>query len=203
VSVERERLLVRLPGRSAEEAARAAQAAPGVGGYAVGPDLLAGPGAAAVGALSRIGSVAVLWAAHGDAGDVAAVCDGLAGYGARWVAVHASAGREAMAAGVAALAPTDTEVVAWTLDGGLDDSRVVGLGLGRSRGRVVSRLAAAAGEAGVTAIACTISDLGVVAQVAPGMTRIAIGATEPGDAGEALERGADLVVVSVDVVSGT
>jgi orotidine-5'-phosphate decarboxylase len=198
MSVERGRLLVRLPGRSAEEAARAAQATTGVAGYAVGPDLLAGPGAAAVGALSRIGSIAVLWAAHGDAGDVAAVCASLAGYGARWVAVHASAGEEAMAAGVEAVAATDTEVVAWTLDAGLDDSQVTGLGVGRSRGRVVSRLAASAGRAGAGAIACAVGDLGVVAQVAPDLTRIAIGAVEPGDA---LERGADFVVVSAAAVT--
>jgi orotidine-5'-phosphate decarboxylase len=197
--VGRDRLLVRLPGHSAEEAARAALAAPGVAGYAVGPDLLAGPGAPTVGAIARVGPVAVLWATHGDERGVAAACEGFASYGASWVAVHAASGREVMSAALEAVAGGDTEVVAWTLDGALDDARVAGLGLGRSRGRVVSRLSAAARDAGVRVVACALVDLGVVAQVAPGMARMAVGTRDASAAGEALERGADLVVVSAAV----
>lgn len=194
-----ERLLMRLPGRSAEEAVRAASSAPGAAGFAVGVDLLAGPGAAAVGALSRLGRVLVLWAIHGSASDVAAAVARLAGFGPSWIAVHAVSGEEALGAAVEAARGSSAEIVAATLDPAVDDARATALGLGASRGRMVSRLAARARDAGASGVLCALGDVVVVEQAAPGLGRIVVGVESPTEATAALERGAELVVVPPDV----
>jgi orotidine-5'-phosphate decarboxylase len=201
MTLDAARLLARLPGRSAEEAVRAAKAtAAGVGGFAVGVDLLAGPGAPLLGAIARIGPVASLWAVHGDGDDVASACARLAEFGATWIAIAASSGSNALAAGVAATSGTAARVAAYTVEPDLDDAAVASLGLGRSRGAAVSRAAKAAHQAGVTTILCATRDLGVVAQVAESAETIVVGARAPGEVEEALDRGATFVVVPLAMV---
>lgn len=200
MTVEPGRLLVRLSGGSAADAARVARATTGVGGFSVGVDLLSGPGAPVVGAIARIGPVASLWAVHGDPEEVASACTRLAEFGARWVAVAASSGIDALAAGVASTSGTEAEIAAWTVEPGLDDATVAALGMGRSRGSAVSRAAKAARRAGVKTIVCGVRDLGVVAQVAQGVETIVVGAVSHSDVVEALDRGATFVVVPAAMV---
>lgn len=175
----------------------------GVGGFAVGAGLIAGPGAPVVAAVSRFGPVLVLWGLDGAVEEVAEGAFRLAGYGARWVGVQASAGREAMAAAAEALGPTPAEVVAVTLRPGLDDAAVASLGIGRSRGRAVSRLTSAAVECGARGILCALGDLGVVAQVAPESERFAAGVATAEEARSAMQRGASYVVVEWAAVGGS
>jgi hypothetical protein len=197
-----DRMLVRLVDRSAEEAVRTARQADGVAGFVVGPALIAGPGPATVAAVSRIGPVLVLWGVHGDRREVVGAARRLAEYGARWVAVQAALDGDTLVAVADALHAVGAVPVAIALDADVDDARVASLGLGRSRGRTVSRLAAAGAAAGFVGMLCTAGDLGVIAQAAPSMHRIVDGAGSSDAVGAALEGGATYVIVSAEVAAG-
>jgi len=182
-------ILAALPGRSGEEAVRAAEGMV-AGGFVVGIDLLAGPGPALVSGLARLGPVLVLAGLHGDPADVAAAARRFAEYGARWVSVQAIDG----AGSVAAVAEAGVTAVAVTLRRGQTDAEVASLRLGQSRGRTVSRLAEVAFAAGAGGILCDPRDLGVVAQVAPGVDRF-VGVSSPREATDAATRGAEFLIV--------
>jgi orotidine-5'-phosphate decarboxylase len=164
------------------------------------PALLAGPGPAVVAALSAVTPVIVLAGLHGDPEDAAVAARRLFDYGASWVTVQAVDGIAVMRAVADAVGGGLTMAV--TLRPGLDDAAVAASRLGESRGRVVSRLAAAAGAAGVGAVICTVADLGVVHQVAPGMERVAWGAGTPAEAAQATTRGASGVILDAAVLAG-
>lgn len=190
------RLLGLLSARTAGDAVREAERIAGsVRGFAVGADLLLGPGPGVVGALARLGEVTTLLALHGTADSVGRATGRLADYGARWIAVHALSEVGVMEAAVEAATASGAAVVAATLDPRVDDARAVALGLGRSRGAVVSRLAKHAAGAGAVGVLATLADLGVLAQVSPGLERIGFGVSSLEALDEARRRGADLVVV--------
>jgi orotidine-5'-phosphate decarboxylase len=182
-------ILAVLPGRTAEDAVRAASALAGAAGFVVAGDLLAGPGPAVISALRASGDVLVLAGLHGDPGQAAAAADRLRGYGATWVTVQAADGPGL----VEAVAGTGVGVVARTLGHGQDDSTAARIG-GRSRGKAVSRLAELAVGAGADGVLCDVPDLGVVAQVAPEASRFAWAET-PAEAVDASGRGADYLLV--------
>jgi orotidine-5'-phosphate decarboxylase len=191
------RLVALLTARNAGDAVREAEKiGRGVDGFAVGADLLLGPGPGVVGALARIGEVTTVFAIHGTVDTVGRAAGRLAEYGARRIAVHALVEEGAMEAAVQAVAGWGATVVAASLDSGVDDARAARLGLGGSRGAVVSRLAKRASDAGVSGVLTTLSDLGVVAQAAPGLERVGIGISSSAEVDEARLRGADLIVVS-------
>jgi len=189
-----------VPARNAEEAVRIAAVCSGRCGVVITPALLAGPGPAVVAALSAVTPVIVLAGLHGDPEDAAVAARRLVDYGASWVTVQAVDGIAVMRAVVDAVGGGRTMAV--TLRPGLDDAAVAASRLGESRGRVVSRLAAAAGSAGVGAMICTISDLGVVHQVASGVERVAWGAGTPAEAADATARGAAGVILDAAVLAG-
>lgn len=195
-----DRALVRLADGTAEEAARSAALQSGAAGFVVGPGLIAGPGPATIAAVSRYGPVLVSWGLHGTRRDVSTAGMRLAEYGARWVAVLAALDDGAAASTVAALRASGVEPVATTLDPALDDARVASLGIGRSRGRAVSRLATAAAAAGFTTVLCSTVDLGVVAQAAPALECIVEGVASLDRAEEAFDRGAAYVIVPPELV---
>lgn len=197
------RLVALLTARIAGDAVREADRISGaVDGFAVGADLLLGPGPGVVGALARIGEVTTLFAIHGTPDVVGRAAGRLAGYGARRIAVHALVEGGAMEAAVVATAAAGSTVVAASLDVGIDDARAATLGLGGSRGAVVSRLARRAAEAGASGVLATLGDLGVVAQAAPELERMGIGISSLAGIDEARQRGADLIVVPADMVGG-
>lgn len=188
-------LLAALSGRSAETAVRAATASGEVAGFAVGAELLSGPGPAVISALAGLGPVLALAGLHGEATGAAAAAGRLADYGVEWVTVQATDGSEL----VAAVAASGVRVVAVTLRPGQGDADVAGLRLGQSRGRTVSRLAEVAAAAGAQGVLCDLPDLGVVAQVAPTADRfVAISQAE--DAVKAVDRGATHLIVPSDLV---
>ncbi|HSM02663.1 MAG TPA: hypothetical protein VK960_09545 [Acidimicrobiia bacterium] len=186
-----------LPGRGAEEAVRVATALDGAAGFAVGQDLLAGPGPAVVAALADLGEVLVLAGLQGDPGRAASAARRYAGYGAGWVSAQASDG----AAVIEAVASAGVAVVAATVRHGIDDAEAARIG-GRSRGRAVSRLAEIAAAGGAAGILCDLSDLGVVSQVAPGLERF-VWVDTPREAVEAAGRGAERIMVDAAAVAAT
>lgn len=197
------RLLALLTARIAGDAVREADRIRGaVDGFAVGADLLLGPGPGVVGALARIGEVTTLFAIHGTPDVVGRAAGRLAEYGARRIAVHALVEEGAMEAAATAAAASGATIVAASLDPGIDDARAAALGLGRSRGAVVSRLAKRARAAGASGVLATLADLGVVAQAAPELERVGIGISSLAAIDEARQRGADLIVAPSALVGG-
>jgi orotidine-5'-phosphate decarboxylase len=209
--VEKTPILVALDVDTAEDAVRIArELAPHVAGFTVGPGLLNGPGPGVVGAVGRLGPVLADAKLHDVPGRVETAARRLAEYGARWVSVHASGGSamlEAAAAGVAAGARGEpADLLAVTVLTSLDASQTAAV-FGRSPGELVARLARLAAEAGAHGVICAPKELGVVADVAPGLLRVSPGIRVDGSAddhtatpGEALRRGADLLVIGLPII---
>lgn len=202
-------LLIALDLRRGEEAVRLARALAGrVAGFKVGLGLLYGPGPGLVGALARLGPVFADAKLHDIPSQVQAAARRLGEYGARWVTAHASGGVEMLQAAAAGLSAgaggRKCGVLAVTVLTSLDEAASSAL-FGRTPGELTSRLARRAAEAGVEGVVCSPKELGVVAEVAPGLLRVAPGIRPAGMEShdqrrtatpqEALARGADLLVV--------
>jgi len=203
------RIIVALDLRTAEEAVRLARAlADYVAGFKVGLGLLHGPGPGLVGTLARLGPVLADAKLHDIPSQVRAAARRLGEYGARWVTAHASGGVEMLQAATEGLAAgaggRESGVLAVTVLTSIDAPAASAL-FGRSPGDLTARLAKRAAEAGVEGVVCSPKELGVVAQVAPGLLRVTPGIRPEGSpAGdqrrtatpaEARARGADFLVV--------
>ncbi len=186
---------VRVSARTAEDAVREVRGWSGRAGAALDAGLIMGVGPAVVAALDEIGPVAVLFPLSGPPQAVAAAASRLARFGAAWVTVAAPAGGDAITAAVEAVAGTGARIAVETLPVAVDDSAAAAL-IGSTRGRLVSRMAVAAAAAGASGVVCGISDLGVLAQVAPQLIGVVDGLDDDRRVGEALSRGAGVVVVS-------
>jgi len=203
------RVIVALDLHTAEEAVRLARLlAEHVAGFKVGLGLLHGPGPGLVGALARIGPVLADAKLHDIPSQVERAARRLGEYGARWVTAHASGGvamlraaHEGLAAGAGG---RDAGVLAVTVLTSIDAAEASAL-FGRSPGQLTARLARRAREAGVEGVVCSPKELGVVAEVAPGLRRVTPGIRPEGSPpddqrrtatpAEARARGADLLVV--------
>lgn len=203
------RVIVALDLRTAEEAVRLANAlAEYVAGFKVGLGLLHGPGPGLVGTLARIGPVFADAKLHDIPSQVKMAARRLGEYGARWVTAHASGGvamLEAAGEGLAAgSGGAESGILAVTVLTSIDAAEATAL-FGRSPGQLTSRLAKRAAAAGVEGVVCSPRELGVVAEVAPGLRRVTPGIRPEGSGpddqrrtatpSEARERGADLLVV--------
>jgi len=203
------RIIVALDLRTAEEAVRLARAlADVVAGFKVGLGLLYGPGPGLVGALARIGPVLADAKLHDIPSQVQAAARRLGEYGARWVTAHASGGVDMLRAAtdglLAGAGGGQAGVLAVTVLTSIDASAASAL-FGRTPGQLTSGLAKKAAEAGVEGVVCSPKELGVVADVAPGLLRVTPGIRPEGSAAddqrrtatpaEARARGADLLVV--------
>jgi len=202
-------ILVALDVRTAEEAVRLARALAGkVAGFKVGLGLLHGPGPGLVGALARLGPVMADAKLHDIPTQVQAAARRLGEYGARWVTAHASGGVEMLQAAGAGLAAgcggREAGILAVTVLTSIDDAAASAL-FGQTTGKLTSRLARRAADAGVEGLVCSPKELGVVVEVAPGLLRVTPGIRPAGAAAhdqrrtatpaEAMARGADLLVV--------
>lgn len=203
-------LLVALDLPGAEEAVRMAdRLAPHVGGFKVGLELLMGAGPATVAAVADLGLPVFADAKlHDIPTTVERAAERLGRYGARWVTCHALGGRaqlEAAATGLAAGAGSPAGVLAVTVLTSLEHRDLAELGLPGSAGRMTSRLARLAEDAGCEGVICSVRELGVVAEVAPRLVKVTPGirpeGADPGDQArvatpaEAVRRGADYLVV--------
>jgi orotidine-5'-phosphate decarboxylase len=202
-------VIVALDVRTAEEAVRLARSlAPYVGGFKVGLGLLHGPGPGLVGALARLGPVFADAKLHDIPSQTEAAARRLGEYGARWVTAHASGGVDMLQAAVSGLAAgaagRTAGILAVTVLTSIDEPAATAL-FGRTPGELTARLAKQAAAAGVEGVVCSPKELGVVAQVAPGLLRVTPGIRPEGAPGddqrrtatprEARARGADLLVV--------
>lgn len=204
-----DRILVALDLPTAEDAVRLArELAPHVGGFKVGLGLLFGPGPATVAAVTEVGKPVFADAKlHDIPSQVERAARRLAALGARWITAHASGGVPMLEAAVAgsAAASTGTGILAVTVLTSLGTSDVERLAPGSTPGKLTSRLARTAGDAGCEGVICSARELGVVAQVAPELVKVTPGIRPAGaDAGdqertmtpaEAVERGADYLVI--------
>lgn len=202
-------ILVALDVASAEEAlvlARRLQRS--VGGFKVGLELLMGPGPAVVGLIADLGLPVFCDAKlHDIPTTVRQAAAQLARFGARWVTVHASGGREQLEAAAEGLrvGGRDAGVLAVTVLTSMEDTDLATVGVRDSVGRQVSRLARLAQGAGAEGVICSPRELGVVREVAPALLRVTPGIRPGGSDGddqrrtatpaEAIARGADHLVI--------
>jgi len=208
-------IIVALDVPSATEAVALAQAvAPYVGGFKVGLALLHGPGPGVIGALARIGPVMVDAKLHDIPTQAAAAAFRLGEYGARWVTAHASGGSEMLEAAVAGLADGSSGtagILGETVLTSLDAAALASTGLGERPGKLVARFAKLSAAAGAEGVVCATKELGDVAQVAAGLVRVTSGIRPDGSLDddqrrvatpeEALQRGADLLVVGRPIIA--
>ena len=211
------RIIVALDLPTAEEAVRLAGAlADCVAGFKVGLGLLHGAGPGLVGVLARLGPVLADAKLHDIPTQVQAAAQRLGEYGARWVTAHASGGPDMLQAAVRGLSAgagdREAGVLAVTVLTSIDGAGATAL-FGRSPGELTSRLAKSAARTGVEGVVCSPKELGVVADVAPGLRRVTPGIRPAGSAAddqrrtatpaEAVARGADLLVVGRPITAAS
>jgi orotidine-5'-phosphate decarboxylase len=205
------RLLVALDFPSATEAvSMATRLSELVDGFKVGLELLMGPGPAAIAAIRELGKPVLVDAKLYDIPNtVRSSARQLGRLGARWVTVHGAGGGAMLEAAVSGLREgadgRPAGVVAVTVLTSLDQSDLAATGISGTPGKQVARLARLAARSGAEGVVCSVRELGDVAQVAPGLTRItpgirseendAVDQARVGDPAEAVRRGADYLVV--------
>jgi len=124
----------------------------------------------------------------GAQGEVVAAARSLATLGAGWITVDGSVGPEGIAEATEAVQPYGAALVATTVPPEAPDPN-------GGRGRAVSLAARGLASSGVVALLGTVQDIGVVAQAAPDLPVVVLGAETPDDVADALQRGALAVVV--------
>lgn len=204
-------VLVALDLPTAEEAVRLAEAvAPHVGGFKVGLGLLHGPGPGTINAVAALGKPVFADAKlHDIPSQVEAAATRLGALGARWVTIHAGGGSAMIEAAVRGLrrgSGGGAGILAVTVLTSLDEAALAAIGFTMSPGKLVSRLAKLADRSGAEGVVCSPAELGVVAAVAPHLTKVTPGIRQEDHGGaddqrrtatpqEAVARGADWLVV--------
>jgi orotidine-5'-phosphate decarboxylase len=209
-------VLVALDLPTAEEAVRmAAKVRDHVAGFKVGLGLLHGPGPGTVTALAELGLPVFADAKlHDIPSQVERAARQLGSVGARWVTAHAGGGRQMLEAAVAGMTEGSAGtggVLGVTVLTSLDDADLAAIGVARTPGRLVSRMARVVDAAGCEGVVCSPLELGVVAEVAPRLAKVTPGirpeGAEQGDQSrtatpvEAIRRGADYLVVGRPITS--
>lgn len=204
-------ILVALDVQTAEEAVRLAQEVePHVGGFKVGLELLMGPGPGVIGAVARLGKPVFVDAKlHDIPSTVRQAARQLGLAGARWVTAHAAGGRAMLAAAVEGLADgagaREAGILAITVLTSLDQDALGPTGVTQSVGKLTAKRAGLAESAGCEGVVSSVKELGVIAEVAPGLVRVTPAirpAAAPSDdqarvatPGQALAKGADFLVI--------
>jgi orotidine-5'-phosphate decarboxylase len=203
-------IIVALDLGTAEQAvAMALDVAPYVGGFKIGLGLLHGPGPATIDAVVRLGKPVFVDAKlHDIPSQVAAAAERLGKHGARWVTAHVGGGIDMLQAAVEGLSSGSSGAEAGILGvsvlTSLDTADLERVGIQRSPGQLVGKMAKVAAAAGCEGVVCSPQELNVVAQAAPGLKRVTPG-IRPVDLGDdqtrtatpldAIERGANLLVI--------
>ena len=202
-------ILVALDLPSAEEAVRVAKAVePHVGGFKIGLGLLHGPGPATVAALTSLGKPVFVDAKlHDIPSQVETAARHLGTVGARWVTAHVSGSKPMLEAAVKGLREGNSAggILGVTVLTSLDEASLAAVGIPLTPGKLVSRMARAAEAAGCEGIVCSPKEIGVVAEVAPGLVKVIPGIRPGGSPdddqrrtaspAEAIDRGADYLVI--------
>jgi orotidine-5'-phosphate decarboxylase len=202
-------VIVALDLSSGEEAVRLARSlAPHVGAFKVGLELLSGPGPVLVSAIAELGKPVFCDAKlHDIPNTVERAAANLARAGARWITVHAAGGPAMIEGAVrgARRGANGTGILCITVLTSLSSADLAAVGSGDSIGRQVARMARLARDGDAEGVVCSVKELGDVAQVAPGLLKVTPGIRPAGSSlddqarvatpAEALDRGADLVVI--------
>ncbi len=203
-------IIVALDMPTAEQAvAMALEVAPFVGAFKIGLGLLHGPGPATIDALVRLDKPVFVDAKlHDIPSQVGAAAERLGKHGARWVTAHISGGVDMLQAAVEGLSSGASGARAGILGvsvlTSLDKADLERIGIQRSPGQLVGKMAKVAAVAGCEGVVCSPQELNVVAQAAPGLQRVTPG-IRPHDLGddqtrtatprEAIDRGASMIVI--------
>lgn len=203
-------IIVALDVPSAEQAVELARAvAPHVGAFKVGLGLLHGPGPATIDVLARLGRPVFADAKlHDIPSQVERAAERLADHGARWVTAHISGGEPMLEAAVAGLArgagSSTCGILGVSVLTSLDAQRLQRVGIQRSPGKLVGKMAKVAAATGCEGIVCSPDELNVVNQSAPGLIKVTPGirpvAANDDQArvatpAEAIARGATMLVI--------
>lgn len=204
-------VIVALDVGSAEEAVRLARRlSPYVAGFKIGLGLLHGPGPGTIAALVELDKPVLADAKlHDIPSQVEIAARRLGRWGARWVTVHASGGArmlEAAVSGLASGADGTAGILGVTVLTSLDGAALAALGISATPGRLVSRMARVAQRTGCEGAVCSPQEIGVVAEVAPGLLKVIPGVRPAGTdttddqartatPEDAIRRGADYIVV--------
>ncbi len=203
-------IIVALDLPTAEAAVEMARlVSPYVAGVKIGLGLLHGPGPGTIDALVRLGLPVFADAKlHDIPSQVEAAAERLGRHGARWVTAHVGGGQNMLEAAVSGLQRGAGSAAAGVLGvsvlTSLDASDLERLGIQRTPGQLVSKMAGVAASAGCEGLVCSPLELNVVRQVAPGLIRVTPGVrpTETDDdqarvatPGDAVRRGATYLVI--------
>lgn len=203
-------IIVALDLPTAEAAVEIAQrVAPYVAGVKIGLGLLHGPGPGTIDALVRLDLPVFADAKlHDIPSQVEAAAERLARHGARWITAHVGGGQTMLEAAVRGLRRGAGNAAAGVLGvsvlTSLDSSDLERLGIQRTPGQLVSKMATVAAAAGCEGLVCSPLELNVVRQVAPDLIRVTPGirtvTTDDDQArvagpNDAVERGATYLVI--------
>lgn len=180
-----------------------------VGGFKIGLGLLYGPGPATIDALVRLDRPVFADAKlHDIPSQVESAAYRLGMHGARWVTAHISGGSAMLEAAVRGLergsGAAPAGVLGVSVLTSLDRADLERVGIQRTPGQLVGKMAKVAESAGCEGVVCSPQELNVVAQAAPSLQRVTPG-IRPSDLGDdqsrtatprdAIDRGANILVV--------
>jgi orotidine-5'-phosphate decarboxylase len=203
-------IIVALDVPSAAQAVElATEVAPHVGAFKIGLGLLHGPGPGTIDVLARLGRPVFADAKlHDIPSQVERAAERLADHGARWVTAHISGGEPMLEAAVAGLSKgaghAASGILGVSVLTSLNAQRLQRVGIQRSPGKLVGKMAKVAAAAGCEGIVCSPEELNVVNQSAPTLIKVTPGirpvATDDDQArvatpAEAIDRGATMLVI--------
>jgi len=211
-------VIVALDLPDAESAVAAAETvSPHVAGFAIGLGLLHGPGPLVISALVALGKPVLVDAKlHDEPERAREAARHLGRHGARWVTAHVGGGQGMLESVVEGLregaggAPSG--VLGVTVLRSLDRASLAKIGIDRSPGKLVARMAKVAAAAGCEGVVSSPSELPVVGDVAPSLLKVTSGILAVNAAGrregtmtpeEAVLRGADLLIVGSAIVDSS
>jgi orotidine-5'-phosphate decarboxylase len=180
-----------------------------VAGFKIGLGLLHGPGPLLIAALVQLGKPVFADAKlHDIPSQVETAARRLGEHGARWVTAHISGGEAMLEAAVRGLSAgagaAPAGVLGVSVLTSLDDASLARVGIDRSPGKLVARMAKVAAAAGCEGVVSSPKELAIVSDVAPGLLRVTPGIRPAQRAddqartmtpAEAVRRGAHLLVV--------
>ena len=187
----------------------ATKVAPHVGAFKIGLGLLHGPGPGTIDALVRLGVPVFADAKLNDIpSQVEMAARSLALHGARWVTAHIAGGQAMLEAAVRGLADgaghAESGILGVSVLTSLDKGDLQRIGIDRSPGQLVSKMASVAAASGCEGVVCSPLELNVVHQSAPDMITVVPGirpeTTDDDQArtatpSQAIEKGATYLVI--------
>jgi orotidine-5'-phosphate decarboxylase len=203
-------IIVALDMPSAADAVQMAmKVAPYVGAFKIGLGLLHGPGPGTIDALVRLGLPVFADAKLNDIpSQVETAARNLALHGARWVTAHIGGGQAMLEAAVSGLADgaghAEAGILGVSVLTSLDKQDLQRIGIDRTPGQLVSKMASVAAASGCEGVVCSPLELHVVHQSAPNMITVVPGirpsTTDDDQArtatpSQAVEKGASYLVI--------